>query len=77
VLQGYRIVSDKVWVVGDTSEDGDLILNLVDPEQGAQGAGGSRSDDDDEDDDEGEGVDAGISPLRGLYDMVQNLPDTE
>jgi hypothetical protein len=65
-------VSDKVWVVGDTSEDGDLILNLVDPDQGAQGGDGSDGDEDDE----GEG-DTGISPLRGLYDMVQNLPYTE
>lgn len=61
-----------MWVVGDTSEDGDLILNLVDPDQGAQ----EGADSDDEEDDEGEG-DSGISPLRGLYDMVQNLPDTE
>lgn len=35
--QGYRTVSKKVWVVGNTSRDGDLIMNLVDPEADEEG----------------------------------------
>lgn len=29
--QGYRAVSDKVWVVGRASRDGSVVYTLVDP----------------------------------------------
>lgn len=64
-------MSDKVWVVGDTSRDGDLILRLRDPEPGA----GPDSSSDSDSDGEGGGVDEegeGVLPLMGLLDMVDS-----
>ena len=36
-FQGYRTVSDKVWTVGQTSRDGDLIATLIDPDPNDEG----------------------------------------
>ena len=35
--QGYRTLSPKVWVVGGTSRDGDLITTIVDPDPDEEG----------------------------------------
>jgi len=59
--QGYRTLSDKVWVVGDTSRDGDLILNLVDPDAAEGG-------------EEEEGEDS-VSPFMGLMQLVDEVDD--
>lgn len=63
-------MSDKVWVVGDTSRDGDLILRLRDPEPGAGAGPGSSSDSDS--DGEGDEEAEGVLPLMGLLDMVDS-----
>lgn len=64
-----------MWVVGETSRDGDLILNLVDPEADEEGGRGGDGDDDDDDDEGGGGGSSGSSepvpPLMGLYDLVE------
>jgi hypothetical protein len=91
-LQGYRTVSDKVWVVGQTSRDGDLIGTLIDPDgdegprhssssssrrsRRSRGAGSS-SDDDDDDDDEGGGG-GEVVPLVAVYELLAGLgPDVD
>lgn len=40
-LQGYRTVSDKVWTIGQTSRDGDLIATLIDPDPDDEGEEGA------------------------------------
>lgn len=53
-------MSERVWTVGQTSRDGDLIGTLVDSDK----EGGSDSDD------EGADGDAEVVPLLALYDLL-------
>lgn len=63
-LQGYRTVSDKVWTIGQTSRDGDLIATLIDPDPS-----GSDSDSDDEAGGDGDGE---VVPLIAVYELMMS-----
>jgi hypothetical protein len=65
VLQGYRTVSDKVWTIGQTSREGDLIATIIDPEPGP--ATGS-SDDIDEGGSSSRGNE--VVPLLAVYELL-------
>ncbi|WIA13834.1 hypothetical protein OEZ85_007378 [Tetradesmus obliquus] len=66
--QGYRTVSDKVWTIGQTSREGDLIASLIDPEPPSP----SSSDDDDDDDEASGAGGAEVVPLIAVYELLMS-----
>jgi hypothetical protein len=64
-LQGYRTVSDKVWTIGQTSREGDLIATIIDPDR-------SPATSSMEDDDEGGSSRRGdeVVPLLAVYELL-------
>ncbi|KAF6251852.1 hypothetical protein COO60DRAFT_1556837 [Scenedesmus sp. NREL 46B-D3] len=80
LLQGYRTVSDKVWTIGQTSREGDLIATVIDPDPASAS---SSIDDDDERDtgnirssssSSGSGSSSGqgkeVAPLLAVYELL-------
>jgi hypothetical protein len=70
LVQGYRTVSDKVWTIGQTSREGDLIATIIDPEPGPLSALSS-SDDDGE---AGSSSSGGheVVPLLAVYELLMS-----
>jgi hypothetical protein len=66
-LQGYRTVSDKVWTIGQTSREGDLIATIIDPDPTPAT---SSSDDDDEDGGGSSSRGDEVVPLLAVYELL-------
>jgi hypothetical protein len=70
VLQGYRTMGDKVWTVGQSSRDGDLIGTLIDPDPAAEADDGDDSDVLVDGGSEDPGDSAEVVPLIALYELL-------
>jgi hypothetical protein len=66
--QGYRTVSDKVWTIGQTSREGDLIATIIDPDPDTDY--GLSSDDDDEGGSGGDMRGGEVVPLLAVYEVL-------